>query len=57
LCGTTAGTADQEYLDAVASKMTTLNQITATAKVQWKPTSADPGALFEISAELDAGKF
>jgi hypothetical protein len=51
-----SGTADQAYLDEVASKMAVLNAVAATATLQWKPGPADPGALFTVAAELDAGE-
>ena len=48
------GSADQEYLDKVTGKMAVLNAVAATASVTWKPGDKTPGALFSISAELDA---
>eukprot|EP00729_Bicosta_minor_P006322 gene6322-35437_t len=48
------GSVDQEYLDQVTARMAVLDAVSATASVQWKPGDADPGALFTISASLDA---
>lgn len=45
---------DQEYLDQVTARMAVLDAVSATASVQWKPGDTDPGALFTISASLDA---
>ena len=48
------GSVDQEYLDQVTARMAVLDAVSATASVQWKPGDTDPGALFTISASLDA---